>query len=70
MLIAIPITTSILNILQHKGSVDFDHTIKSGFIIPVWMFSIGLVYIGAFLKKKKEDDRWLVEKVEEIGPKQ
>jgi hypothetical protein len=44
-LLAIPLSIFILKIINHIGSADFIHAIKSGIIIPFWVFSIGILIL-------------------------
>lgn len=46
MIISIPISVFLLVILNHKGGQDLIHSIKSGILIPFWVFSIGLLIVG------------------------
>ena len=45
MFITIPVSLLLLDVLDHKGGTDFIHTIKSGFLIAFWAFSMGLIMI-------------------------
>jgi hypothetical protein len=36
----------LLLLVQHRGGHDYIHAIKSGFLIPFWVFSIGLIIVG------------------------
>ncbi len=45
MLIALPVALFLLELVNHQGSHDAIHTIKSGLIFPFWIFAIGLVFI-------------------------
>lgn len=42
-LTAIPLSIFILKITNHIGQADFIHAIKSGYIIPFWVFSLGFL---------------------------
>jgi hypothetical protein len=52
VIISIPFSTFLLELVNHKGGADFIHAIKSGFLIPLWCFSIGLLFVG---KSKKTE---------------
>lgn len=45
IIISIPISITLLSAINHKGEHDFIHSIKSGILIPFWVFSIGLLMI-------------------------
>jgi len=47
-LAAFPISTFLLDVLNHKGSPDFIHAVKSGFVFPILFFSLGLPLIYSF----------------------
>lgn len=49
MVIAVPCSIWILELMEHKGSHDIIHTLKSGMVIPFIVFAVGLV----FMMKKK-----------------
>ena len=36
----------LLELMGHKGGSDFIHAIKSGFLIPFWVFFLGLPIVG------------------------
>lgn len=46
IIISIPLSTILLKVVNHKGGHDYIHSIKSGFLIPLLVFSIGLLFIG------------------------
>ncbi|PCI98675.1 MAG: hypothetical protein COB15_05480 [Flavobacteriales bacterium] len=46
LLISSPLSMVFLELINDKGKPDAIHTIKSGVIIPICMFSIGLLIIG------------------------
>lgn len=46
IIISIPVSIILLELLNHKGEQDFIHSIKSGILIPLWIISIGLIIIG------------------------
>jgi len=46
VIISIPLSPLILEIINHKGSHNDIHSIKSGVLIPLWVFSMGLIIIG------------------------
>lgn len=50
--ISIPLSVLILELLRHKGGQDIIHSIKSGVLIPLWIFSIGLLIIGQETKTR------------------
>jgi hypothetical protein len=50
IIISIPISMVLLDVINHKGGEDFIHSIKSGILIPLWMFSIGILIIGQKIK--------------------
>lgn len=43
---SIPLAIGMLMLVQHKGSHDVIHTLKSGFLIPFWVFSVGILFVG------------------------
>ena len=45
MVFACPTSIFLLDITDHKGASDFIHAVKSGFIMPIWTFSIGLLLL-------------------------
>jgi hypothetical protein len=45
IIISIPLSTLLLEVVNYKGEHDYN-SIKSGFLIPLWVFSIGLLFIG------------------------
>ncbi|MEL6699277.1 MAG: hypothetical protein AAFP89_23735 [Bacteroidota bacterium] len=51
-LLAMPLSVWILEILDHKGGADVIHTIKSGVLIPFWVFALGWLVI-----KKRDTDK-------------
>jgi len=54
VIIAIPLSTFLLELVNHKGGHDYIHSIKSGFLMPLWCFSIGILYIGKKETKNKQ----------------
>ncbi|MFK7971793.1 MAG: hypothetical protein AB8F95_15610 [Bacteroidia bacterium] len=68
MIISVPVAMSMLDYVKHIGSTDLIHTIKSGFIIPLWMISIGLLFIGIKDKQQEALDEFLP-KIDEIKGK-
>jgi len=46
VIVSVPISVILLELLNHKGGQDYIHLVKSGFIIPLWVISIGLIIIG------------------------
>lgn len=46
IIISVPLSTLILELVNHKGGCDCIHSIKSGVLIPLWIFSIGILVIG------------------------
>jgi len=52
VVLSIPLSVLMLEIINHKGGQDLIHSIKSGMLIPFWVFSIGLLFIGQ--RKKYE----------------
>lgn len=46
MLLSVPLSIVLLQLLHHKGGHDTIHAIKSGMLIPFWVFSLGLLIIG------------------------
>lgn len=55
MFFSIPLSVWVLELVQHKGGADYIHAIKSGVLVPFWMFSIGLVIIGISKNTHKND---------------
>ena len=51
VLLSIPFSIYFLKTVNHVGSPDFIHSIKSGFIIPFWCCSIGYLFLPE--KKKR-----------------
>ncbi len=52
VIISIPLSTFLLELVNHKGGSDYIHAIKSGFLIPLWCFSIGVLFIGKSAPKE------------------
>lgn len=50
LICSIPISVLLLEVFDHKGGADIIHTIKSGALVPFWVFSLGVLVIG----QKKE----------------
>jgi len=46
VIISIPLSTLILQLIHHKGGHDYIHSTKSGILMPFWIFSVGLLIIG------------------------
>ena len=46
IVVSIPISLLLLEIVDHKGGHDLINTIKSGMLIPFWVFSIGILFIS------------------------
>lgn len=46
ILVSAPLALIILFITNHKGGTDLIHTIKSGFVIPFLVFSLGILFLG------------------------
>lgn len=46
LLLAIPLSIWLLDLIHHKGGGDLAHIIKSGMLIPFWVFALGWVVIG------------------------
>ncbi|WP_157491235.1 hypothetical protein [Flammeovirga sp. SJP92] len=46
IVISIPLSVLMLEISNHKGGHDLIHSIKSGILIPFWVYSVGLLIIG------------------------
>jgi ABC-type phosphate transport system permease subunit len=53
VIISIPLSIFILDFIDHPGGGDLIHTIKSGILIPFWIFFVGLLVIK--LKKNVLD---------------
>jgi len=53
IIISIPLSVLILDLINHKGNADLIHIIKSGMLIPFWVFSLGLLIIGQRAKEQK-----------------
>lgn len=49
---AVPLSMFLLFVVNHKGGDDILHTIKSGFLIPFWIFSIGMVIVAQKVKER------------------
>lgn len=47
---SVPVAIGLLALFHHKGSPDFIHTIKSGFLIPLWVFSVGILFVKQEVK--------------------
>lgn len=56
IIIAVPLSTLLLELVNHKGGHDYIHSIKSGFLMPLWCFSIGILFIGKKETKNKQLD--------------
>jgi len=52
IIVSIPLSTLLLELLNHKGGHDYLHAIKSGFIIPLWCFSMGVLFLGKSVGKE------------------
>lgn len=52
IIFSIPFSTFLLELVNHKGGADYIHAIKSGFLIPLWCFSMGLLFVGKSTPKK------------------
>ncbi len=46
IVLSIPLSVLMLEIINHKGGHDLIHSIKSGMLIPFWVFSVGILFIG------------------------
>ena len=46
IIVSIPLSTLLLELVNHKGGHDYLHALKSGFLIPLWCFSIGVLFLG------------------------
>ena len=44
-IIAVPASIFLLELIEHKGSHDMIHTLKSGLVIPFFVVAVGLVFI-------------------------
>ncbi len=55
LLLAFPIASILLKLVQHRGGSNFIHAIKSGFVFPLLVFSIGVLVIG--IKKKEKENK-------------
>jgi hypothetical protein len=42
MIVSVPLACILLWMVNHKGGDDLIHTIKSGFLIPLWFISMGI----------------------------
>lgn len=42
---SIPISVLLLKVFDHKGGADLIHTIKSGALVPFWVFSLGVLVV-------------------------
>lgn len=49
---SIPISVLLLKVFDHKGGADLIHTIKSGALVPFWVFSLGVLIV--FIPKTSE----------------
>ncbi len=56
IILSIPFSTILLELINHKGGSDYIHALKSGFIIPLWCFSIGILFIGKSATKKRYEN--------------
>ena len=54
MLIGIPLSIGLLEFTDHKGGSDIIHTIKSGFLIVIWTFCMGLLMLS--IQKERPDE--------------
>ncbi|PCJ63926.1 MAG: hypothetical protein COA58_14950 [Bacteroidetes bacterium] len=54
ILVSIPVSIFLLDLVNHKGSSNFIHTIKSGFIIPWIVLSLGVLVLES--RKKIDKD--------------
>ena len=51
MMLSVPVSILLLEVSSHKGGANVIHTLKSGVIIPFWIFSNGLIILGARQKQ-------------------
>ena len=45
-ILSVPLAVLVLELVQHKGGQDIIHTLKSGVLIPFWVFSFGTLLLG------------------------
>lgn len=53
MYVSDPIARSLLRLVDHPGGSDHLHAIKSGFLIPFWVFAIGLLIVGHAMRARR-----------------
>jgi hypothetical protein len=53
MFVSDPIARSLLRLVDHPGGSDSLHAIKSGFLIPFWVFAIGLLMVGHVMRARR-----------------
>ena len=58
IIVSIPLSTLLLELVNHKGGHDYLHAIKSGFIIPLWCFSIGVLFLGKSAAKENRYEKF------------
>ena len=46
MVMSIPLSTALLELVNHQGGHNLIHAFKSGYIFPFWVFSAGLAVVG------------------------
>ncbi len=56
IIISIPLSVLLLEFVQHKGGQDIIHSIKSGILIPFWLFSVGLLIVGQRTKTRTHNN--------------
>lgn len=56
IIISVPLSVLILELVNHKGGQYLIHSIKSGILIPLWVFSIGLLIIGQRVKTRTHNN--------------
>lgn len=46
IIISIPLSVTLLEVIDHKGGADAIHSVKSGMLVPFWIFSMGWLWSG------------------------
>ena len=62
MMIVSPLLSEyILDWTHHRGGADYIHAIKSGYLIALWFFALGLTFIGSKRKVENKNENHLLD---------
>jgi hypothetical protein len=53
MVLSGPLAKTLLDLVAHRGGSDDIHWIKSGFLIPIWVFANGLLIVGHVMRERR-----------------